>query len=241
MSIYLEEIIEKVSDIFQRAKWETENQLKISPADYKFITDISKKTSQGKQISTKQAEVAVRILRKYVETLPGRDNFHWTEEELRSSITAPIFRQVPYQSVPIRREARYIGNRKIALRSKYSPQIVKGIRNTLDKMCLRSIGSRNRTNHIHNNKQYDFPRFNKKHKLWIIEVTENNLDIVMRCIKKLNIEFDDSVVQFFMDCSNSTNEQTTIESIDNEIEIVVQNDEFLALWLDDEFKEKRSV
>jgi|GEM_PF-6593802 len=237
MSTHLETIVEEVAGIFHHLQWDQDKSLKVSPADFKFITDIAGKTSQGKQISTKQAEVAIRILQKYITVLPTRDNFPWSEEELSAAISMPIYRQPPYQSVPVRREVRYIGNRKIALRSKFSPQVTKRIRSTVDKKCIRNVIGRSRYNH----NQFDFPRFNKKHRLWVIEVTEGNLEAVMRTVKKANFEFDDSVVQFLTDCANTVENETTISSVDNEIEIIVQNDEFMSLWLDDTFKEKKSV
>ncbi|NJO64306.1 MAG: hypothetical protein HC836_40905 [Richelia sp. RM2_1_2] len=203
------------------------NSVVTSPADRKFISDLCQRTKTGGNFSTKQAEIAKKIIRKYASAFsqkresnyaPQKTYIMLTELEVHAVCDRSLFRIEPYISSNVPRIVRYLGHRKLGFQSKYSPQVIEKI---------KSLGDP-----INPSKKSGFPYFNKKHKIWVVEVTENNLEKVMKVIKKFNFEFDEDTVQFLTDCTNSTTMQSTAEVKDNMIYITSQNNDLLARWVE---------
>ena len=197
-----------------------------SPADRKFIQDLTSRTRQGGKFSTKQAFIACKIIKKYARLFSeGRTNNDDTVlvllvPEIIALCENPNYRVVPYQSTNVPREVRYLGNRKLGLKCKFSPQIIDRIKALKDHTCPLSA---------------DFPYFNKKYRIWVVDVTEKNIDSITGLISRFNFMFDDKVVQFLTDCENSVSKTSTVIINDeqNVIHVIVNNNNLLAGWLND--------
>ncbi len=196
-----------------------------SPADRKFLQDLSERTAVGNKLSTKQAYVARKIIAKYARLFEDLAyDFHRlprgvTAEMVVSICENPVYRQAPYQSVEVPREVKYLGNRKLAFKTTFSPQVVNRIKSLNDDR----IGTTS----------LDFPYFNKEYRIWVVEVHEYNLEKVMNLIKKFSFQFDDDVVQFLADCSEASNKPSVAVVSDDTIHVVCQNNNLLHHWLEE--------
>ena len=233
--ITIEDLLEELETIVktsvghasQRGRWGRSNYVNpvTSPADRKFLQDLADRTRNGGRFSTKQSFIARKIITKYARLFKDERPQQFTDpellvpaEEVIAICQNPTYRQHPYQSIEIPREVRYIGNRKLAFKCKFAPQIIDRIKALKDSM---------------GNTDTPYPHFHKSSKLWIVEVTENNIEKVMFLIKKFNFKFDDDVVQFLSDCSNANELQSTAVVDDDTIHVVVQHNSLLAKWLDE--------
>lgn len=228
--ITIEDLLEELEHIVVLKSITVEGfHLRVNPitssADLKFLQELSKRTSTGGCFSTKQAFIACKIIKKYAHLYEGATftktgRLSPSKEQITAICDNPVYRTIPYESTNVPREVRLLGNRKLGFKSKYSPIIINKIKSLSDK-----------SNPISAN----FPYFNKKYRIWVVDVTERNLQSVMKVIKKFNFEFDEEVVQFLSDCSNSIN-QTSVAIVNNEnnvIHVVNQNNALLSSWVED--------
>ena len=135
--------------------------------------------------------------------------------DIKSAVDHPLYRNPPYKSTELPREVRYIGERKLAFRSKYSPQIKDMMKSLKSKMVASA-----------------YPYFNRDHNVWVIEVVQDNLSRVFSVISKLGFEFDEPTVQFLTDCENTKDENSNAVVDEDTIVIEVNNDEFLSKWVE---------
>lgn len=200
-----------------------------SPADRDFIEDLSSRTSSGGEFSTKQAFIACKIVRKYAHLYNSKSQknsrttnprLHLTKEQVNAICDNPRYRKPPYHSIEIPREVRYLGNRKLGFKSKYSPQIIDRVKALKDQSFPYSE---------------TYPYFNKKYRIWVVDVTERNLNKIMKFISQFKFEFDENVVQFLADCSNAADATSAavVDEQENKICVVVQNNLLLASWIED--------
>lgn len=200
-----------------------------SPADRDFIKDLSSRTSSGGEFSTKQAFIACKIVRKYAHLYNSKSQkssrianprLHLTKEQVNAICDNPVYRKPPYQSTDVPREVRYLGNRKLGFKSKFSPQIIDRIKTFRDQSCPLST---------------QYPYFNKKYRIWVVDVTEKNLNRIMKIINQFDFKFNDEVVQFLADCSNAVEATSAavVSEQKDKIHIVVQNNLLLASWIED--------
>lgn len=193
-----------------------------SPADRRFISELCQRTKSGGCFSTKQAMIAQKIIRKYAHLfddakLNTKQHLTLSADDILAICDSPIFRNVPYQSSDIPREVRHLGKRKLGFKCKFAPQIIDRIKALKDPIA---------------DPKTPWPKFNKKHKIWVVEVTENNLDKIMSIIKKFNFQFDDEVVQFLTNCENAKSNISSGTLTTDHIQITIQHNLLLSNWMD---------
>jgi hypothetical protein len=194
-------------------------RLEISvPWDRKFIDDLSHKTLNGNSLSTKQGEVVLKLVKKYREGLV----VHGIDDAVISALlVSPVYRNTPYQSKELPREVRFAGERKLLFRSKFNPVIVEDIKK------------------LKPNKEWlgrNFPYFNRAQSVWVVEVTDSNLERVMNTIKKHNFLFDEEVEQFLLACENAKGAQSRADLVDGVLRVTVMDDELFNFWLQTDLK-----
>lgn len=184
-------------------------QLNLSSIDYSFVRDMHGLILANKPLTTKQLDVCVNILRKHKQALI--DN-QIPEHEILNVLGNKICQRPPVPSVEMINQVRYVGGNQLAFRTKYNQQIIKQLKqlkNPLDEI----------------------PQFNREEKIWLIEVSKNNLHKIMKIIKQFNIKFDDDVVAFLAQCDDSLTLPSHAELVDDKIQIIVRNDPVLDLLL----------
>lgn len=180
--------------------------------DRQFISDLSSKTKEGKQLSTAQADIAVKLVNRYKRILIARDHI---ASEIEQCVGSPTYRKGLYQSTHLPREVRYAGQKRLLFRSKYNPTLVRELKG------LKNTGA-------------DVRFYNKDDaKIWVVEVNERNLEKIMEIIKTYKFGFDDEVTEFLTKCANAKEEKSEISFDETSLEIVVtvKNDSFMASWI----------
>lgn len=195
-----------------------------SISDRRFIGGVAENTFKESALSVRQAEVVIKILRKYTNL--SDQIFGITYEDFNTLLSAPSYRKQLYKSIPIPRQVKFIGRRKIAFRSNKSDQVKERIKGLKDPYKVISAG---------------FPYYNWTHKVWVVEVTENILEKIYTTIKKLNFTGDEEIVAFFEKCDQAINEKSSAIVEDDCIKLVIQNDEFFAGWLDQNLEVQEDV
>lgn len=183
--------------------------------DLQFLWEIGYKINSGKLISSKQGDLLVKILSKYLRLLE-RQGFEL--EEVNRLLNSPVYRAAPYKSYEIPREVRYIGNGYLVFRCMYNPKIVNEIK------ALK--GKEEKKDHFQ-----AYITFNGEHKLWLVEVTENNLSRVMKLIRGFNFSFDETVLDFFYMCENISEFSSSVSFVEDHIELDAVNDLLLSNWV----------
>lgn len=184
--------------------------------DLQFLWEIGFKIKNKKPISSKQGDLLIKILRKYVQVLCELGLDQSSTERLLDN---PVYNVQPYQSHNIPREVRYLGNGVLLFRSMYNPKIVNEIKALKAKEEKKEYLS----THI---------SFNGEYKLWLVEVSEQNFSRVMKLIKGFNFEFDDDVLQFFYICENSDKYCSSIVDEGGRLEITSFNDVVFSSWIE---------
>ena len=200
--------------------------------DLKFIWDIGFKIKFNMKISSKQADLLVKVLSKQADFF---EKVGYSKESLDFLFENPVFRNPPYESMEIKREVRYIGNGRLAFRSLYNPKIVNDIRkiqgkesaNYHKRVTIYSISSE-----IPEENPEDI-YFVGNYRIWVIEVTESNMNKVMRLIKGFAFEFDSDVENFFLNAENTKTLLSAAVIDQEEMVINTYNDRFLSSWLEE--------
>ena len=182
--------------------------------DLRFLWEIGYKINSGKPVSSKQGDLLVKLLSKYIGFLVNQG---FIEEEINRLLQNPVYKVAPYPSHEIPREVRYIGNGFLAFRCMYNPKIVSEIK------ALQ--GKEEKKDHFQAR-----ITFNGEYKLWVVEVTENNLSKVMKIIRGFNFLFDETVLDFFYMCENISDFNSSAAFCEDHIELDVINDPFLSNW-----------
>ena len=224
----IEDLLEALDSVAQRPPADKNgNRIEIkAPWDRRFFSDVGYKTREGNCLSTGQGAIAIKLIHRYTEQLVLAG---FEADSIKTLVHSPVYRKIPYQSTKLPREVRYIGNRKLAFRSKFNPNILADIKK-LKTSTRPFVGQR-------------YPFFNKPHQVWIVEVGERNLEKVIEFIRRYKFGFDSGVEQFLTDCTNAKDNKTKIELSEGMIKITLKNDEWMASWLDSIFtvEEQNSV
>jgi len=187
-----------------------------SPADRSFLRGVAEHTRLNRPMSTKQAYVAIKIFKNnfsYVAEIYKE----FSEEELLAIFDNPTYRNELYQSTERPREIRHIGKRKLAFSSKKSSQVIDRLKGIKDPYQIVGRG---------------VPYFVYDHYIWVVEVTENTLNKIYTAIQKLDFRGDPELVEFFEKCENAKEKKSNVNITDQAIKLEINNDEFLAGWLD---------
>lgn len=179
--------------------------------DQKFISDVSTHTIRGSQLSSAQAAIAIKILRKYVSLFTKAE-----QPVLMTILNAPQYRKDLYQTVEIQREVRWAGSSTLLLRSQYNPAMInelKSFSSALDDII---------------------PKRNYRGiKVWKVIVDDSNYKEIMNFIKRHNFAFDDDVLRLFLNIESNIEKEPSIRLEGDEIRVEINNDVLATLWLDE--------
>lgn len=186
----------------------------LAPWDQKFVMDITGRTREGYPLSVKQAEVAVKILNKHTNFLAKQTRL--SPEEIEYFLSNPKYRRELFQSRELKKQVRYIGNRKLAFRCKFNPTFRDKVK------ALKTENGEETCAHFH-----------RPSKLWIVEVNKSNIDDVMDIISSFKFNFDDDVAQFLTDCKNAEEKSNKIEDTGESIRLTFNNDNTMASYFEE--------
>lgn len=185
--------------------------------DREFFWHMGFKLKNSVQISSKQADLLVKLLRKYKNAFVM---LGLSDQVFNEILNNRIFLVEPYKSSIIEREVRYLGDNILAFRFKYNPKI-------LDE--LKRIKSKRGQD---NNKIY----FNSEYKLWIACIDEKNISDIMKLIKSFSFNFDKDVELFFLDSFNNSEKNVELLLDNDKCKITVFNDKIFSDWLSYEIR-----
>lgn len=181
---------------------------------YKFVLNVAQYTGTGKPLSTEQSRIILKLIRREQEWLVQRGT---CPAELASLLRVPTYRQPPYPSANVPREVRFLGGNLLGFRFKRNDAIVQALRMTQGPEDLRLTEI----------------WFHREHRLWVVPVTRESLDSVMRVISEHRFDFDDGVAEYLMLCTNNR-ERPTAVMVDRDLGVIagqVYNCEFTAWWM----------
>lgn len=174
-----------------------------------FIQSLNKSVEAGRALSTEQSRVFVNIVRRYYEHGILRDS-GYRHEALENFIAAPRHRQPPYPSTNIPKEVRYLGDNRFGFRSKWIDAIVHDIKALANKGSDASW------------KEFQRPYWSRQARMWVVSVTADNYDAVMKIIGRHGFDYDDAVAEYLALAANSKGEKSTF-IYDPESEKIVAN------------------
>lgn len=185
--------------------------------DYSFIKDIGAIISNGKCLSTAQAEVSLKVIKKHQRFLVKAGI---NENMLSDLLLNPTYRVPPYQSEKKPRIVRWLGDNQLVFKCSYNRTIVESIKQLSTQNQF--IGS-------------PAPKYNRRHMMWLVRVDEYNVEKVMDVIKRRGFKFDSDVEQYLLLALNAKENQepSTIELVDDQIHVTVKCDDFLDSLLND--------
>lgn len=132
--------------------------------DIGFITDITYKIYNGKNLSERQAQVIWKIVKKYLDFIIA---CNVDVDALLKLVENPKYRKPLYQSVIIPREIRYIADYKFAVRFNFNPTI----RNDLQLSVVEC-------------------RWNEQNKFWVVAVNKSTCVSFKRFINRYKFVLD---------------------------------------------------
>lgn len=212
----VESLLEKLEEFLWTPPYQNGNKQEITVLkDRRFISDVSSYTRGGKPLSTAQSNIVMKLIAKYRNLLivSGMDG-----AAIDALVNSPVHRQPPYESKTLRREVRYIGDNKLLMRFKYNPTIIER---------LREIKS---TNPYTRQTTPTFIEINEDTKLWLLEVNDASYPKIVEIIRAFRFEFDDSVVEYFMNFENNLGLPSRAVVNDDTIEVTCL-DGFVTEWV----------
>lgn len=199
------------STTMQVSKYGTISVPGIADWDTKFISDVSNHTGQGSPLSTAQAEVCCKLLLKHLAFFDPADAV-----KVEQAVASQSFRHPLHQTVVVPREVRWVGGSILIFRFQYNAVIVNALKGLDSALCELTR---------------PMPLAGKK--AWRIVVDETNYQAVMTLIKSHNFQFDDGVLEFFMNITNKLNDPSSIRVEGDQIRVEINNDVLASLWLDE--------
>lgn len=182
-----------------------------------FVTNVAGYTGSGKPLSTEQSRIILRLVKRARAFLVIRDGVSGTE--IDQLLATPCYRQTPYPSANIPREVRYLGDGLLGFRFKRNDSILRDITE------LRRGLDLGLTPHW----------FHRTYRIWVVAVTRETLEGVMQVIAQHRFSFDDGVVQFLTEASNSLGVAPAFDA-DPESGFIagrVYDNEVVAWWIKD--------
>ena len=148
-----------------------------------FIESVGRRIKQEQPLSTRQAEMILRIAAERGAALA--EGMHIDAADIRAMVACPAYRREPYASRWIRREARYIGDNKLALRFKMDRAIITE---------LKTLGSVMGA---------DKPVWIGWASLWIVPVTRQSLARIVALISSHGFHCNDATIDYLTMAHNS--------------------------------------
>ena len=179
----------------------------------KFVRNVSDYTRTAKPLSTEQSRIILKLIRREKEYLV---NHGVDARELNSILLSPEYRQTPYPSANVPREVRFLGGHFLGFRFKRNDEIVAAIQATMPRDDLRLTDI----------------WFHRAHRLWVVPVTRENLDGLMRVIREHRFSIDDDVVEYLTLCENNRKRAPAYVA-DRDLGVIagqIYDCEFTAWW-----------
>lgn len=171
-----------------------------------FISNVQSHVTNQSALSSGQSDTILKIATRHIADL--HKVMRTDLASVQRAIAHPQYRRPVYQSISVKREVRYMGADKLAFRFKADPTVVDDLKKLRDP----------------NNDVVtpDPPRFEPRYRLWIVTVTQSNLEKIFGIISRHRFEHDMSVLEYLTICKNSKNHKTTIE-LEPEQDVIVAN------------------
>lgn len=157
-----------------------------------FIGSVHYQVQTNRQLSTSQGATIVQIASAYKTSMA--EILKIPISDITQAIASPKFKNQPYISSVIPREVRYLGSNKLAFRYKNDQSISYDI-----KACRPD-------NWFHDAHK---PKFYNEYKIWIVPVSESNLEKIQTIIRQYKFDFDNEVLEYLTLCTNSINAKST--------------------------------
>lgn len=155
-----------------------------------------------RKVSTKQVVSLVGVLSKRKALIAKTSGI--SEIDIEKAIAAnrwPSDIKI-YDSVDVKREVRYLGNSKLAFRTKRTPEI-------------SSVFNELRRGHS----SYDEPI--REANIFVVRVTPFNLERVFALISDFRFDFDSATLEFMTRCTNTKNDSPQLVADDEMIGLLV--------------------
>jgi hypothetical protein len=182
--------------------------LREDPWTQKFVESLQGSVKSGRALSTEQGRVFLNVLRRLKRQCGGPVS-GMSAELLDQFLLAPRFRNPPYQSTPVKKEVRYLGDNKLGFRCKRSDEIMHDI---------KAMSNRGRDSTW---KEQHRPYFNRQHKLWVISITADTYQSVVKLIGSHGFDADDAVIEYLALADSSRGQASTFVLDDTTGSIVV--------------------
>jgi hypothetical protein len=160
--------------------------------DSNFINDVATKIDKNGIISTGQASVALKLFLRYKHLLVEYGVPDYVVEQIAKS---PTYKQSPYQSHDIPREVRHIGGDFLAFRMKFNTNIVSDIKKARSENEYGLVS----------------PIFEPTYKLWVVEVSEMNVNKIESIITRYKFGYDDAVTNLLFEVETRKNRRSVVD------------------------------
>jgi hypothetical protein len=167
-----------------------------------FISSVAQHVHAGRALTINQGKTVVKLASNHIAkiaTARGLD-----ASAVKHAIAFPSYRTPPVESANIKREVRYLGGNKLAFRFKMDPTVVAELKGLKSALLSK-----------------DRSVFNQELRIWVVSVSNANLEKLFAIIKSNKFEFDDDVLQYMLTCSNSKGKSPTFKYDDKTGNIVV--------------------
>lgn len=150
----------------------------------KFVVNVAAYTSERKPLSTEQAKIVLKLLKRVESYLIENGE---SMSGLAALLRNPAYRQEPYPSANVPREVRFLGDNMLGFRFKKNDTIVA------DLKALKAI------------QDFSFNDlwFHREHRLWVIPVTRDSIHEIMALIARHRFDFDDMVAEYLTVAQNN--------------------------------------
>lgn len=178
-----------------------------------FIESVATRVHAGNPLSTRQASTILRMAAERAASLTAALGI--SDAVIAAMVENPLYRNAPYQSTRAPREARHIGDNKLALRFKMDREIIAE---------LKSIGT---------NMGRERPVWVGWAAVWIVAVTRQTLDRIVDLISRYGFHCDDATIDYLTMAHNSRGIESAfvLDATSNTIVANVCDSPVLAAWI----------
>lgn len=241
--MYVEDLLIKIRDKLTIDIPQFPSQVRISRGrafnglldewSHDFILSVSKHVTEGRALSTKQAEIVLKIIGKLQSPLV---DYGWLRDpDLTSMLAEPQYKLPLYESIHIPKEVRYLGDNLLAFRCKTNGDLSMAIKNLghpqstpwLHRLHLSSH-ERARQTIVATNVRYDW-----YHKIWVVPVYRFNLKAITDLMATHRLKPDDITVEYLKAARRAFDKPAEVSVCDEHEAILVHvpDDPLLAGWL----------
>lgn len=184
---------------------------------FKFVANVSDYTLQNKPLSTEQAKIILKIVRRTRDYLIKHGE---SQESIDALLLSPQYRLTPYPSANVPREVRFLGDNLLGFRFKRNDAISQSIGGLVNHPADEGA--------VHLGSIW----FHREFRLWVVPVNRRNLDDVMEVIREHRFAFDDDVVEYLTLCANNRGRPAAFAA-DTDLGVIagqVYDCEIIAWW-----------